>query len=83
MQQRVTLYKTVREKNFALALRLQTLLERTSPGITRPLSIRAQRFNQDLSTGALLIEIGGAGNTHQEALAAIDILAQSIEALLH
>ena len=71
------------EKNFALALRLQTLLERTSPGITRPLSIRPQRFNQDLSTGALLIEIGGAGNTHQEALAAIDILAQSIEALLH
>ena len=71
------------EKNFALALRLQTLLERTSPGITRPLSIRSQRFNQDLSTGALLIEIGGAGNTRQEALAAIDILAQSIESLLH
>ena len=71
------------EKNFALALRLQALLERTSPGITRPLSIRPQRFNQDLSTGALLIEIGGAGNTRQEALAAIDILAQSIEALLH
>ena len=70
-------------KNFALALRLQTLLERVSPGITRPVNIRAQRFNQDLSTGALLIEVGGAGNTHQEALAAVDILAQSIATLLH
>ena len=69
-------------KNFSLALRLQTLLERTSPGITRPVNIRAQRFNQDLSPGALLIEIGGAGNTHAEALASIDILAQAIEALL-
>ena len=69
-------------KNFALALRLQTLLERASPGITRPVNIRAQRFNQDLSTGALLIEVGGAGNTHREALASIDILAQAIEALL-
>ena len=69
-------------KNFSLALRLQTLLERVSPGITRPLNLRTQRFNQDLSPGALLIEIGGAGNTHQEALASTDILAQAIEALL-
>ena len=69
-------------KNFSLALRLQTLLERVSPGITRPVNIRSQRFNQDLSPGALLIEIGGAGNTHQEALASTDILAQAIEALL-
>lgn len=70
------------QKNFSLALRLQTLLERASPGITRPINIRSQRFNQDLSPGALLIEIGGAGNTHQEALASTDILAQAIEALL-
>ena len=70
------------QKNFSLALRLQTLLERASPGITRPLNLRTQRFNQDLSPGALLIEIGGAGNTHQEALASTDILAQAIEALL-
>ena len=70
------------QKNFSLALRLQTLLERASPGITRPVNLRAQRFNQDLSPGALLIEIGGAGNTHQEALASIDILAQGIVELL-
>ena len=70
------------EQNFALALRLQTLLERESPGITRPLNLRAQRFNQDLSPGALLIEIGGAGNTRQEALVAVEILAEGIRQLL-
>ena len=70
------------QQNLSLALRLQTLLERESPGITRPLNLRAQRFNQDLCPGALLIEIGGAGNTHQEALATVPVLAEAIEELL-
>ena len=71
------------QQNLSLALRLQTLLERASPGITRPLNLRAQRFNQDLCPGALLIEIGGAGNTRQEALATVPILAEAIEELLN
>lgn len=71
------------QQNLSVALRLQTLLERASPGITRPLNLRTQRFNQDLCPGALLIEIGGAGNTHQEALATVPILADAIEALLN
>lgn len=70
------------EQNLALALKLQALLERISPGITRPTCLRPQRFNQDLSQGCLLIEIGGAGNTHEEALAAIPPLAQAIGMLL-
>lgn len=70
------------QQNLSLALRLQTLLERESPGITRPLNLRAQRFNQDLCPGALLLEIGGAGNTRQEALATVPILAEAIDELL-
>ena len=56
------------QKNFSLALRLQTLLERASPGITRPINIRSQRFNQDLSPGCLLVEVGAAGNSLDEAI---------------
>lgn len=70
------------QENLSLALKLQALLERLSPGITRPTCLRPQRFNQDLSPGCLLIEIGGAGNSHREALAAIPVLAQAIGALL-
>lgn len=70
------------QKNLSLALKLQALLERISPGITRPTCLRPQRFNQDLSPGCLLIEIGGAGNTHAEALAALPVLAQAIAQLL-
>lgn len=66
------------EKNLSLALKLHTILEEISPGIMRPLSIRAQRFNQDLSDGALLVEIGAAGNSRAEALAAAKILGTAI-----
>ena len=69
------------EENLSLALKLHSLLEQRSPGITRPLQLRAQRFNQDLSSGALLVEVGAAGNTREEALLAADALSEAIIAL--
>ena len=68
-------------ENLALALKLQTQLERSYPGICRNLNLRSQRFNQDLSPGALLVEVGTSGNTHQQALASAEVLAQGIIAL--
>ena len=69
------------QANLSLALKLQVQLEKQAPGITRPTILRAQRFNQDLSTGALLVEVGAAGNTHTEALLAAEELAKAIVAL--
>lgn len=69
------------EENLSFALKLHTLLERANPGITRPLQLRTQRFNQDLSPAALIIEVGAAGNTHPEAQTAAQQLAQAIIAL--
>ena len=66
------------EDNLSLALKLHTLLQRRYPGLMRPLILRSQRFNQDLSPGALLVEVGAAGNTHAEALEAAKLLAQGI-----
>lgn len=68
-------------ENMALAVKLHAQLEKNTPGICRPISFRKQRFNQDLSTGAILVEVGSAGNSRQEALAAARLLAQSILAL--
>ena len=47
----------------------------------RPLQLRSQRFNQDLQAGALLIEVGAAGNSHREARLAAEELAKAIVAL--
>ncbi len=69
------------EKNLSLGLKLQAQLERQAPGITRPMSLRSQRFNQDLTAGSLLIEMGAAGNSHAEALRAAEQLARAIIAL--
>ena len=69
------------EENLSLGLKLHALLEHRSPGIMRPLQLRAQRFNQDLSPGSLLIEVGAAGNSHQEARVAAGQLAEAIVAL--
>lgn len=68
-------------ENLALAVKLHAQLEKQLPGICRPISFRSQRFNQDLSPGALLVEVGAAGNTRQEALKAAQQLAQAVIAL--
>ena len=69
------------QENLSLGLKLQSQLERQLPGITRDTSLRSQRFNQDLTTGSLLIEMGAAGNSHDEALRAAEELARAIVAL--
>lgn len=69
------------QENLALALKLQVLLEQRAPGITRPTSLRGSHFNQDLSVGALLIEVGASGNTRAEVANALPVLADAIAAL--
>ena len=69
------------EKNLALAVKLQAALEQTYPGLCKPIKLVTSRYNQDLSTGALLVEVGTAGNTHAEAMAAAEFLAEGILAL--
>lgn len=69
------------EENLSLGLKLHAQLEQQAPGIMRPLQLRGQRFNQDLNNGALLIEVGAAGNSHPEARTAATELAKAIIAL--
>ena len=75
------LYNPNWQENYALAVKLQAVLEQESPGLCRELHLTDQRYNQDLSPGALLIEVGAAGNNHDEALRAMTPLAEAIAAL--
>ena len=70
-------------ENMSLAVKLHAQLEKNTPGICRPISFRSQRFNQDLSEGALIVEVGAAGNTRQEALTAMELLGEAIVDLSH
>ncbi len=68
-------------ENFSLAVTLQRdLLEYGD--FARPIALRSGRFNQHLSTGSLLVEVGGHGNTLPQAISAGRLLAQSLAATL-
>ena len=69
------------QENLSLALKLTALLEQENPGICRPINLRSERFNMDLTHGSLLVEVGAAGNTREEALIAANALAQAVLAL--
>ena len=61
--------------NLALALYLQEAVGRRHPTLMRPVTLARQRYNQHLTPGSLILEVGSSGNTLQEALAAIRLFA--------
>ncbi len=62
--------------NLALALYLQNAVTGVHPTLMRPVALVPQRYNQQLCTGMLILEVGSSGNTMQEALAAIRLFAE-------
>lgn len=54
-------------ENLSLALRIQQQGETLYPGLMRPVLVRPSRYNQYLSNGAILVELGACGNTPEEA----------------
>jgi len=69
--------------NLALATAVQSGLNQDYPTLARPMILRSSRFNQHLSPGALLVEVGSHGNTLQEALAAARLFARSLSETLN
>ncbi len=57
------------EENLALAAKIQKSLDTLYPTLARPMTLRQSVYNQNLSPGSLLVEVGSHGNTLQEALA--------------
>ena len=55
------------QENLKLALALQLAMRESCPGLARPIQLARERYNQHLSPGALLLEVGTNGNTLSEA----------------
>ena len=69
-------------QNLRFAAAWERAMEGTYPGFTRSVLLGYRFYNQDLTTGSLLIEIGGHGNNLNEALYAGQLAAKGlIEAL--
>ncbi|HHW30213.1 MAG TPA: stage II sporulation protein P [Clostridiaceae bacterium] len=70
------------KENLKLALKLQEKLNEICPGLARPILISKNRYNQHLTTGSLIIEIGGDGNTLNEALESTKYVAKAINEVI-
>ena len=71
------------QDNLSCALKIQALAETRDPGWFRQLSLRSQRYNEHLTPCSILLEVGAAGNTLDEAVRSAerfgDLLADLIE----
>lgn len=70
-------------ENFRLALRLQQTLEVMYPGLARPIVLASKLYNQNLTTGSLLIEMGTESNTLSEAEYSAELTANALVSLLN
>jgi stage II sporulation protein P len=64
--------------NLKTAAALENELCNDYPGLCRPILFDYRQYNQDLSPGALLVEIGSHGNTPEEAIYSGELLAKGI-----
>ena len=64
-------------RNLALAAKIQQSMNTLYPTLARPMALRTPRYNQHMSSGALLVEVGCHGNTLQEALAGARLFARA------
>ena len=69
-------------QNLRFASRWQDKMESLYPGLTRPVLFDYRYYNQDLTTGSLLIEVGGHANTLEEAKYAGRMAGEALAALL-
>lgn len=77
---------SIRLPNWRLNLRFaaawEDAMESRTPGLTRPVMCAYRYYNQDLTTGSLLIEIGGHANTVEEAIRGGQYAAEALAVLL-
>lgn len=65
-------------ENLKFALHLQADMNERYPGLTRPLKLSQYRYNQQATTGSLIVEVGTNGNTLRESLRAIEYFADCL-----
>ena len=64
-------------ENLKLALALQHAADVRYPGLTRPVQLVRERYNQHLTAGSLILEVGTNGSTLAEAVRAAERFAEA------
>ncbi len=69
-------------ENLKFAAAWQSAMESSFDGLTRPILFDYRNYNQQLSTGALLLEVGGHANTLAEAKYAAEFASIAVAQVL-
>lgn len=70
------------KSNTIFASKIQKKANEMYPSLMRPLNLREERFNQHLTKGSLILEVGSNGNTLSEALSGSEYIANVIAEVL-
>ena len=70
------------QENLANALKLQSVLEGMYPGLCRNIDLRTERFNQHMTPGSLLVEMGVNGNTLTQAERSARLLGEALARMI-
>ena len=66
------------KSNLNFACNLQKRIAEQYPTLMRPVNLRAQRFNEQATTGSMILECGTSANTMEEAETAVKAFAGSL-----
>lgn len=66
-------------ENLKIAVKIQETANQMYPGLFRPIIVRNSRYNQHVSKGACIIEVGATANTLGECLLSMQCLANVLE----
>lgn len=70
------------KENLKFAAKVQQQAQAMYPGLMRPINLREERFNQHMTLGSLIIEVGSNGNTLEEAVAGAKDVATALAAVI-
>lgn len=70
------------EQNFSIALQLRKKLNDSHGNLCRPISLRGSTYNQELAPASLLLEIGAAGNSLEEATVSARLVGLALAELI-
>ena len=70
------------ERNLKTAIKIQEKANEMYPGLFKSIILRNSRYNQHVSDGACIIEVGATGNTLEECTGSMKYLAKVIEEVL-
>ncbi len=71
------------EQNLKLAVRLQQTVEVMYPTLARALCLNPKNYNESLTTGSILLEVGTEANTLEEVKYSAELMGNALVSLLN